>query len=219
MKSAVWNAVDTWQKCTGYEILEETAECFSIRYGFTADIMPDLKAHVTYTVRSEGKMEVSVFYQGAVGRPQLPLLGLRFSTPVPVSDTRWVGLSGETYPDRMKGSTFGAHTEIPHISPYLVPQECCNHMNTHSTVFTIGSRKLALEKKDVPYSFSAIPYSPAQLQDALHAWELPESVRTTVTVCGKMRGVGGIDTWGSDVEPAYHVSAEEDIEFSFLVHL
>jgi len=38
-----------------------------------------------------------------------------------------------------------------------------------------------------------------------------------VTVCGAMRGVGGIDTWGSDVESAYHVHADQDIEFSFRI--
>ena len=47
--------------------------------------------------------------------------------------------------------------------------------------------------------------------------ELPEPTRTVVTVCGKMRGVGGIDTWGTDVEPAYHISAEEDICFRFRI--
>ena len=219
MKSAIWNAVDTWQKCTGFEILKETDECFSIRYGFTADLMPDLEAAVTYTVFSEGRMKVTVDYTGAAGRPQLPLFGLRFSTPVPISKTQWEGLSGETYPDRMKGSIFGTHTEVPHISPYLVPQECCNHMNTHNTVFTMGNATLVLEKADNPYAFSAIPYTPAQLQDAMHSWELPSPVRTVITVCGQMRGVGGIDTWGNDVEEAYHVSAEQDHSFSFFMHL
>jgi len=219
MKSAVWSAVDAWQKCTGHEILHETKDCFSIRYGFTADIMPDLKAAVTYTVLSEGKLEVAVSYTGATGRPQLPLFGLRFSTPAPIRETLWVGLSGETYPDRMKGSFFGTHREAPHISPYLVPQECCNHMNTHSTVFTMDSGTLVLEKQDVPYAFSAIPYTPAQLEQAQHAWELPRPVRTVITVCGQMRGVGGIDTWGNDVEAAYHVSAEQDHRFSFRIHL
>ena len=219
MKSAIWSAVDAWQKCTGFEILTETAACFAIRYDFSADVMPDLVASVTYTVSSQGKMEVAVHYCGAAGRPQLPLMGLRFATPSPITETQWVGLSGETYPDRQKGGIFGSHREVPHIAPYLVPQECGNHMDTHSTVFTLGGGTLVLEKKDVPYAFSAIPYTPAQLEQAQHAWELPDPVRTVVTVCGKMRGVGGIDTWGSDVEPAYHVSAEEDIQFSFLIHL
>jgi len=219
MKSAIWSAVDAWQKCTGMEILEECASRFSIRYSFSADVMPDLNAHITYTVRAEGKLEVAVHYAGSTGRPQLPLLGLRFSTPAPIASTRWVGLSGETYPDRMKGSSFGIHTEQPHIAPYLVPQECGNHMDTHSTVFTMGSSTLTVEKAEKPYAFSALPYSPAQLEQAQHIWELPEPVRTVISLCGKMRGVGGIDTWGSDVEPAFHVSAEEDMDFSFLIHL
>ena len=219
MKSAVWSAVDAWQKCTGFQVLEETDQCFSIRYNFTADIMPDLAACVTYTVTAEGKMEVTVDYKGAAGRPQLPLMGLRFATPAPVSQTQWVGLSGETYPDRMKGSDFGTHVEVPHISPYLVPQECCNHMNTHSTSFSLKGSELVLEKKGEPFAFSAIPYTPGQLEQAQHAWELPEALRTVITVCGKMRGVGGIDTWGNDVEAPYHVSAEEDITFSFTIHL
>lgn len=42
---------------------------------------------------------------------------------------------------------------------------------------------------------------------------------TVVTLCGAMRGVGGIDSWGANVEEAYRLSAEEDICFSFLFHL
>lgn len=219
MKSAIWSAVDAWQKCTGMEILEESAETVTVRYGFTADVMPGLSADVTYCVHKAGKMDVTVSYRGAAGRPQLPLLGLRFATPVPVEKTAWVGLSGETYPDRMKGSHFGSHEEVPHISPYLVPQECGNHMNTHSTVFTMGNATLTLEKGDTPYAISAIPYIPSQLEQALHADELPAPCRTVVTVCGAMRGVGGIDTWMTDVEPQYHVSAEKDMAFSFQIHL
>ena len=70
-----------------------------------------------------------------------------------------------------------------------------------------------MEMCDAPFFFSAIPYTPAQLEQAAHREELPDPVRTVVTLCGVMRGVGGIDSWGSDVEEAYQVSAEEDIRF------
>ena len=49
--------------------------------------------------------------------------------------------------------------------------------------------------------------------------ELPFPVRTVVTICGAMRGVGGIDSWISDVEEAYHVSGEADQKFSFRLWL
>ena len=33
-------------------------------------------------------------------------------------------------------------------------------------------------------------------------------------IYGAVRGVGGIDSWGTDVEDAYHISAEKDIDYS-----
>ena len=36
-------------------------------------------------------------------------------------------------------------------------------------------------------------------------------------VYGAVRGVGGIDSWQSDVEDEYHISAEEDIRI-FIYH-
>ena len=82
-----------------------------------------------------------------------------------------------------------------------------------------GGASLTLEMAEGPLPFSAIPYTPQQLEQAAHMEELPEPVRTVVTVCGAMRGVGGIDSWGADVEPAFHVSGERDISFSFLFRL
>ncbi len=73
---------------------------------------------------------------------------------------------------------------------------------------------LSFEAEDKDFAFSAIPYTPQQLEQAFHMEELPAPVRTVVTVCGAMRGVGGIDSWGSDVEKPYRISAEDDVEFS-----
>ena len=77
---------------------------------------------------------------------------------------------------------------------------------------------LTLEMPE-PLAFSTLPYTPWQLEQAAHREELPAPVRTTITVCGRLRGVGGIDSWGSDVEPAFHVGAEEDFRFSIHIRL
>lgn len=216
-KSAIWSAAEQYQKCVGREVLEESGDRFTIRYSFSADVMPGLRTDVTYSVDKLGRMDVNVHYFGGENRPQLPLLGLRFATPRTVQTVTWGGLSGETYPDRWKGAKAGRFTEEPHIPNYLVPQECGNHMHTLWATFQMDGAKLGLYKLDKPFHFSAIPYTPAQLEQAFHVEELPKPVRTVVTVSGEMRGVGGIDTWGSDVEKAYHVHSEQDIEFSFRV--
>ena len=160
-------------------------------------------------------MDVNVRYFGAEGRPQLPVFGLRFSTPEPLEKVTWLGLSGETYPDRKKGASFGLHNETPHISPYLVPQECGCHMDTFQAELHSGSGALTIEKLDAPFAFSALPYSHRQLEDALHIEELPRPTRTYVSIYGAVRGVGGIDSWGNDVEVPYHIDSGKDINLSF----
>jgi len=216
-RAAIWSAVDQHQKCVAREILQDSADSFAIRYTFSADVMSDLKTDVTYRVGPSGNLDVQVHYFGGENRPQLPLLGLRFPTARRVTRTKWMGLSGETYPDRYKGAAFGLHEEIPGIANYLVPQECGNHMHTHWAKLTMDESVLYLEQLDSPFHFSAIPYTPQQLEQAYHAEELPEPNRTVVTVCGAMRGVGGIDTWGNDVEKAYHVPSDKDIIFRFRI--
>ena len=214
-RSAVWSAVDQWQVCEDIQILAERKNLVSIRYAYTSHTLPGLCTEVTYTIDASGRMQVELQYRGKPGRPELPLLGLRFSTPDPVKKVRWLGLSGETYPDRKRGGVFGWHEEAPHIPAYLVPQECGCHADTRAVVLDEG---LALEMGQ-PLAFSALPWTPQQLQQAAHREELPQSTRTVVTVCGAMRGVGGIDSWGSDVEPDYRISSSQDILVSFSFQL
>ena len=217
--SAIWAAVDQYQKCVDMVVLEESAERVTVRCTFGAAVMPDLKTDVIYSVDQSGNLDVTVKYYGVEGRPQLPLMGLRFSTTKNVKKTKWMGLSGETYPDRYKGAEFGLWEEVPHISNYLVPQECGNHMHTYWARLSMDHAKMWIEMKQQPFHFSAIPYTPGQLEQAFHKEELPKPTRTVITVAGAMRGVGGIDTWGNDVEAAYHVNAEQDLEFSFRIRI
>lgn len=214
LKSSIWAAADAYQNCVGIETLKENADEFSIKFTYGSPSVPGMKTDITYTVMSDSTMHIKVHYYGQKGLPELPLLGLRFQTPVPVDIVEWLGLSGETYPDRKRGGAFGCHSERPGVPNYLVPQECSNHADTQAVTLRADGKTLRFCAESEPFSFSAIPYTPQQLEQAAHREELPEPVRTVVTICGKMRGVGGIDSWGSDVEPPYRISAEEDIEFS-----
>ena len=83
--------------------------------------------------------------------------------------------------------------------------------------FGHASSRLVLTMDEKPFAFSAIPHTPQELESATHREELPATGRTVVSVLGAMRGVGGIDSWGPDVERAYHVSAEGEMEFSFVI--
>lgn len=70
---------------------------------------------------------------------------------------------------------------------------------------------------DREFAFSCLPYTASEIENALHHEELPLARRTVLCVYGAVRGVGGIDSWGTDVADEYHVSAEEDIRYSFTI--
>ena len=190
---------------------------------------PVTKVEVTYTVNEFGKIKVDVHYFGVKGLPQLPVFGMRFIMPTLADKYEYDGLSGETYPDRKKGASKGAFTvEDLSLTPYLVPQECGMHMDTNYVkVFRhksldnsrkdFSEQELVFEKTENTFSFSCLSYTASEIENATHHEELPPARRTVLCVYGAVRGVGGIDSWGSDVEAAYHIDAESDISYSFVI--
>ena len=224
-KSAAWMAADAFARCTGWTVREKGPRKVEIAYVFAFAAVPGAKVEIVYTVNAAGTLRMKAEFTGAPGLPELPVFGVRLVLPEPASAIGWTGLSGETYPDRKKGGVFGRHTEIPHIPDYLVPQDCGVHMDTHR--FTLERRtagqadaaRLEVCMEGEPFAFSALPYTAQELQNADHREQLPATGRTVVTVMGAVRGVGGIDSWGADVEPAYRLSAERDYRLEFAVQL
>ncbi len=218
-KSAVWLGADQFIQCTGWKT-EEQENQVSITYEYQTCTSPAAKVEVAYTVYPTGAVRVHTHYFGQKGLPELPLFGLRFSVPFLAERVEWQGLSGETYPDRKKGGVFGIWESPLEKPDYLVPQEYGCHMETVWMKLKAddGSNALRITMSGrQPFHFSAVPYTPEELENALHKEELPAPRRTAVSILAAMRGVGGIDSWGSDVEEAYHVSAEEDMDYEFII--
>ena len=200
-----------------------------VKFIYETVTTPATIVEVAYSVAEDGKITVKVLYKGAKGLPELPAFGLRFIMPTLADKYMYDGLSGETYPDRMAGAVKGVY-EIDDLSltPYLVPQECGMRMGTDWLEVTRhtslnNSRKdcspqiLRIEKKEETFAFSCLPYTASEIENATHHEELPLARRTVLCIYGAVRGVGGIDSWGSDVEDEYRINAEKDIQFSFTI--
>ena len=95
--------------------------------------------------------------------------------------------------------------------------EVTRHTNLDNSRKDISAQTLRIEKTKQAFAFSCLPYTAAEIENATHHEELPPARRTVLCIYGAVRGVGGIDSWGSDVENAYHISAEEDITYSFAI--
>ena len=225
LRSAAWLAADAFPRYLGMEVLRAAPDGACVQYRFGADAVPGITAELTYTVEPRGALLVEAVYHGAPGAPELPVFGVKFTTPAPVSRVRWTGLSGETYPDRYKGGVFGCHTEVPHVEPHLVPQTCGLHWQTRRAVLERRdtaeklTASLELTAANEPFAFSALPNTEQELEAALHLEELPRNGYTAVTVLGASRGVGGIDSWGTDVEPAYRLDGASDYRAAFRIML
>lgn len=248
LKSGCWLAADTFIRRTGVSVAidgedialpiapennkyspDETAEKIAITYEFETLTMPAAKVTVTYTATAEG-VNVKCKYFGEKGLPQLPVFGLRMIMPTMATGFTYEGLSGETYPDRMMGGKLGVYEVkgLP-VTPYMVPQDCGMHMETRwvevrrntqlANTANPPESSLKIAMDDKPFAFSCLPYTAEEIENATHHEELPPARRTVLCVYGAVRGVGGIDSWGSDVEEAFRISAEQDHEFSFNIEL
>lgn len=245
LKSGMWLAADMFLRNAGVDVKvdgktvsqlrgpenniwtgDETAERVEITFHYATITVPSTQVHVTYAADC-GRIRVTAAYEGREGLPQLPAFGMRMIMPTRADGYRWDGLSGETYPDRKAGAKPGVYeAEGLPVTPYLVPQECGMHMDTHWVEVTRSSVQdnaarnpapftLKIAEADAPFHFSCLPYTAEELENATHREELPLPRRTVLCVYGAVRGVGGINSWGADVEEAYHISAEKDIVFSF----
>ena len=209
---------------------DETCDRFEISYTYETPTVPVTEVTVSYLVESDGRIHVQVDYLGKQGLAELPVLGLRFLMPTAAEGYTYEGLSGETYPDRMAGGIPGVYEVqgLP-VTPYMVPQDCGMHMQTKWLEIV---RKTSLDNTDrgerssrlkitaeegKHFAFSCLPYTAQELENAMHHEELPPARRTVVSILGAVRGVGGINSWGADVEDAYHISGEQDITYGFWI--
>ena len=209
---------------------DETCDRFEISYTYETPTVPVTEVTVSYLVESDGRIHVQVDYLGKQGLPELPVLGLRFLMPTAAEGYTYEGLSGETYPDRMAGGIHGVYEVqgLP-VTPYMVPQDCGMHMQTKWLEIV---RKTSLDNTDrggrssrlkitaeegKDFAFSCLPYTAQELENAMHHEELPPARRTVVSILGAVRGVGGINSWGADVEDIYHISGEQDITYGFWI--
>lgn len=208
---------------------EEYAQKIKITFIYETITVPSTQVKVAYEVEADGSVGICAQYEGKEGLPELPVFGLRFIMPTCADKFVYEGLSGETYPDRKAGGIYGTYeVESLPVTPYLVPQECGMHMETkwveiYRTKVLDNRNKeekqtaLRFEADSESFAFSCLPYTAQELENATHQEELPPVRRTVLCICGAVRGVGGIDSWGADVEEAYRIDAGKDIVFSFKI--
>lgn len=244
-KSSVWLGADLFSHCVKchlqingesipvpviplnkYPQYQQASEVI-LKYTFATATDPVTYVDVKYTVSNLGVIIINFYYHGCENLPELPALGLRLIMPTVASKYIYKGLAGETYPDRMNFASAGTFEMqgLP-VTPYLVPQDCQMHMQSqylkiyrNATLNNADNKQdeftLSLQQINAPFNFSCLPYTAEELENAFHIEDLPLPRRTVLCIYGPVRGVGGIDSWGSDVGKQYQIYSQKDYKFSF----
>lgn len=197
--------------------VEKNDNNIAITYTYFMPTTPQSSCEVTYRVFGDGTIETTLSYDPVKELGDMPEFGMMFKLDADYDTVKWYGLGPqETYEDRQHGGKYGVYENkvADNIAEYLVPQESGNKCRVrYAKVMDKKGRGMLFFGDEL--SFSALPYTPHELENAAHHFELPPVHYTVVRVAKKQMGVGGDNSWGSHTHPEYLLDASEKMEFTF----
>ena len=196
----------------------ENDNCVIVSYNYYIPTNPVSICNVSYIVEGDGRINVSMKYNVVHKKlGNVPEFGMMFIIDADYENLGWYGMGPEeTYADRCYGAKLGIyHNKVAeNVAKYLVPQECGNKVGVRYAKVTDEQGNGILFEGD-NISFSALPYTPHELENAMHDYELPRINHTVIRVSKAQMGVGGDDSWGARVHPEFLLNADKGIEFDF----
>ena len=197
-------------------IVQETDKV-TVTYTYYLPTTPESSCEVAYTVTGDGTVHTALSYDPPKGIHDMPEFGMLFKFDADYENLTWYGYGpAETYCDRERGGKLGIYQNkvADNIAQYLVPQECGNHTHVRRASVTDNlGRGIEFSGKEL--SFSALPYTPHELENAMHSYELPPVYYTVVRVALQQMGVAGDDSWGARTHEEYLIDVTRPLKLEF----
>ncbi len=201
--------------------LEVNGNTAKITFTYLLPTTPESRCTLSYEVDGEGKVKTTLSYDPVKELGDMPEFGVMFKINADYDHLEWYGLGpAETYSDRNRGAKLGIYRNLvkDNIAAYIVPQEC--GAKTGVRYAKVTDRKgrgmlFEMDEKSGPMMFSALPYTPHEMENARHPYELPEVHYTVIRAAMGQMGVAGDDSWGAPTHPEYLLKADAKMEFSF----
>ncbi len=196
---------------------EEKKNSVVITYLYRMPTIPASTCSLAYEVFGDGTIKVNLSYDPIMELGDMPEFGVMFKLDADYNELEWYGLGpDETYCDRQSGAKLGIYQNKveDNMAKYLVPQECGNKTGVrYAKVMDYKGRGLIFKGNNL--SFSALPYTPHELENAAHPYELPAIHYTVVRVSKQQMGVGGDNSWGACTHDEYLLDVSQKVEFEF----
>lgn len=196
------------------EVLEDSAK---ITFTYAMPTVPASECTLAYQVYGDGSIRTTLSYDPVKELGDMPEFGVMFKFDADYNQVTWYGMGPEeTYVDRCEGAKLGIYKNKveDNMAKYMVPQECGNKVGVRWASVTDRKGRGMLFSGD-EMEFSALPYTPHELENAMHPYELPQVHYTVVRVSKQQMGVAGDDSWGAQTHPEYLLKADEKMEFTF----
>ena len=198
-----------------HEVLEDSVV---VKYQYNLQTTPAAGCTLTYRVFGDGRIETTLHWDPVEGLPGMPEFGMIFKINADYDHLEWYGNGpAETYWDRQHGAKLGVYRNLvaDNMAQYLVPQECGAKTGVRWAKVTDRKGRGLLFTAEQPMTFSALPYTPHEMENARHPYELPPVHYTVIRAIGAQMGVGGDDSWGAPVHPEYIPDASKPMDFTF----
>lgn len=198
-------------------VVAEAEDCVVVRCRYQMPTSPASECELSYKVYGDGTIETTLAMEPVKELGDMPEFGVIMKMNADYENLEWYGNGpAETYADRQRGGKLGIYRNkvADNMARYMVPQECGNKTEVrYAKVTDAKGRGLLFAGKGM--SFSALPYTPHELENAAHANELPQIHYTVIRAALGQMGIGGDDSWGSRVHEEYLLPADRRLEFTF----
>ena len=194
---------------------EDGSVSFSMIYDLPSS--PKASCTISYRVHPCGKVDVKMHYDPVQELGDMPEFGMLAKLDADYNRVRFFGLGPEeNYIDRREGARLGLweYRAEENCTPYLLPQECGNRTGVRWAEIT-NDRGRGLKLWLNGGEFSALPWTPHELENAQHRYELPPVCYTVLKMSSRQMGVGGDDSWGARTHPEYLLDVSKPVEFEF----
>ena len=201
------------------EVNEKTVK---VTYTYLMPTTPLSECRLSYEVFGDGRVKITLAYDPVKELGDMPEFGVIFKFNADYNRVEWYGLGeAETYSDRKKGAKLGIYANMvaDNIARYMVPQECGAKEEVRWAKVTDRKGRgmlFEMDENNGPMMFSALPYTPHEMENAMHPYELPEVHYTVVRVAKDQMGIGGDDSWGARTHEEYLLKTDKKMEFSFV---
>ncbi len=215
-RQGAWREAGSSWSCSGVEV--ETGgggEAVIVASGTLGAVEAGYR--VTYTVRPSGEVLVEAAMDAPArdGVGELPRFGVRMGVNPALAGLTWYGPGPEETTwdrDELPVGAWTSRVDEQYFQ-YSEPQETGTHVSTRWLALTgADGAGLAVfadpEGCSVPeqaLTFSALPYSTEDLEQAKYAWEMAPAGFTWLTLDTAMMGVGGDNSWGAREKGVYRL--------------